>query len=105
VALTLAKTAIEAAMSNLLKITSLIIVLLGSSSSLYAKSVVIYLIGDSTVANYSDNYDPGKDYYKTRYPVTGWGQVNTKPIGTGNLTIPIFSRKEPRWLPSLFSKP
>ncbi len=35
----------------------------------------IYLIGDSTVANYADNYDPGKDYMKTRYPVTGWGQV------------------------------
>ncbi|UII27146.1 rhamnogalacturonan acetylesterase [Fulvivirga maritima] len=37
--------------------------------------VHIYLIGDSTVANYADNYDPGKDYMKTRYPVTGWGQV------------------------------
>lgn len=36
---------------------------------------VIYLIGDSTVANYADNYEPGKDYFKTRYPVTGWGQV------------------------------
>lgn len=39
------------------------------------KTVVIYLIGDSTVANYADNYDEGKDYYKTRFPVTGWGQV------------------------------
>ncbi len=37
--------------------------------------VTIYLIGDSTMADYADNYDPGKDYYKTRYPVTGWGQV------------------------------
>ncbi len=35
----------------------------------------IYLAGDSTMANYADNYDPGKDYMKTRYPVTGWGQV------------------------------
>lgn len=35
----------------------------------------IFLIGDSTVADYANNYDPGKDYYKTRYPVTGWGQV------------------------------
>ncbi len=35
----------------------------------------IYLIGDSTMADYSDNYDPGKDYMATRYPVTGWGQV------------------------------
>ena len=37
--------------------------------------VTIYLIGDSTMADYSDNYDPGKDYMKTRYPLTGWGQV------------------------------
>lgn len=35
----------------------------------------IYLAGDSTMANYADNYEPGKDYMKTRYPVTGWGQV------------------------------
>ncbi len=27
------------------------------------------------MADYSNNYDVGKDYYKTRYPVTGWGQV------------------------------
>lgn len=37
--------------------------------------VTIYLIGDSTVANYADNYEEGKDYYQTCYPVTGWGQV------------------------------
>ncbi|MEZ4894207.1 MAG: hypothetical protein R2778_14480 [Saprospiraceae bacterium] len=54
----------------------LLIVLLGSCcSSLRKKPVTIYLIGDSTVANYADNYDSGKDYFKTRYPVTGWGQV------------------------------
>lgn len=35
----------------------------------------IYLVGDSTMADYSDNYDVGKDYMKTRYPMTGWGQV------------------------------
>ncbi len=39
------------------------------------KPVTVYLIGDSTMADYSDNYDEGKDYMKTRYPVTGWGQV------------------------------
>ncbi|WP_242009170.1 alpha/beta hydrolase fold domain-containing protein [Robertkochia solimangrovi] len=39
------------------------------------KPVTIYLIGDSTMADYSNNYEPGKDYMKTRYPVTGWGQV------------------------------
>ena len=52
----------------------LIIILLGCSS-LQKEPVVIYLIGDSTMANYADNYDEGKDYFKTRYPVTGWGQV------------------------------
>ncbi|MGI0107518.1 rhamnogalacturonan acetylesterase [Salinimicrobium sp. WS361] len=35
----------------------------------------VYLIGDSTMADYSNNYDPGKDYMKTRYPIMGWGQV------------------------------
>lgn len=35
----------------------------------------VYLIGDSTMADYSGDYDPDKDYMKVRYPVTGWGQV------------------------------
>lgn len=35
----------------------------------------VYLIGDSTMADYANNYEPDKDYMKTRYPVTGWGQV------------------------------
>ena len=34
--------------------------------------VTLYLIGDSTVADYADNYEPGADYMQTRYPVTGW---------------------------------
>lgn len=38
------------------------------------KVTTIFLIGDSTVADYANNYDEG-DYYKTRYPITGWGQV------------------------------
>ena len=38
------------------------------------KVVKVYLIGDSTVADYTGNYDD-KDYMKERYPVTGWGQV------------------------------
>lgn len=37
--------------------------------------VTVYLIGDSTMADYSDNYDSGEDYMKTRYPLMGWGQV------------------------------
>ncbi|PXY46427.1 rhamnogalacturonan acetylesterase [Flavobacterium hydrophilum] len=44
--------------------------------SLKSKKVTtIYLIGDSTMADYANNYEPGKDYMKVRYPVTGWGQV------------------------------
>lgn len=35
----------------------------------------IFLMGDSTMANYADNYDVGKDYLQTRYPMTGWGQA------------------------------
>lgn len=35
----------------------------------------IYLIGDSTMADYTGDYEPGKDYMKNRYPITGWGQV------------------------------
>ena len=36
---------------------------------------IVYLIGDSTMADYANNYEPGKDYMKIRFPVTGWGQV------------------------------
>ena len=43
--------------------------------STHESTQTIFLIGDSTMANYADNYEPGKDYMKTRYPVTGWGQV------------------------------
>lgn len=35
----------------------------------------IYLIGDSTMADYTGDYEPGKDYMKVRYPIAGWGQV------------------------------
>ncbi|WPR74032.1 rhamnogalacturonan acetylesterase [Algoriphagus sp. NG3] len=38
------------------------------------KVTKIYLIGDSTMADYS-NYGGDEDYMKDRYPVTGWGQV------------------------------
>ena len=46
-----------------------------TSFIIHKKVVIVYLIGDSTMADYSNNYDEGKDYFKTRYPVTGWGQV------------------------------
>ncbi|WP_018479489.1 rhamnogalacturonan acetylesterase [Pontibacter roseus] len=38
------------------------------------KPVTVYLIGDSTVADYTGDYDD-KDYMTTRYPIAGWGQV------------------------------
>lgn len=53
----------------------LIISILLGCYALPKEPVVIYLIGDSTIANFADNYDEGKNYFKTRYPVTGWGQV------------------------------
>jgi lysophospholipase L1-like esterase len=56
----------------------LILLVLGLSLMAFSfqkESVNIYLIGDSTMADYSDNYEEGKDYMKTRYPITGWGQV------------------------------
>lgn len=46
----------------------------------------VYLIGDSTMADYSNNYDEGKDYMKTRYPITGWGQVFQPVMNKKNLS-------------------
>ncbi|UXP32175.1 rhamnogalacturonan acetylesterase [Reichenbachiella agarivorans] len=53
----------------------ILLVVFSGFFSMKKKPVSIYLIGDSTMADYTDNYDEGKDYYKTRYPITGWGQV------------------------------
>jgi lysophospholipase L1-like esterase len=60
-----------------LQLVFLVCVLLLSTTGLSQKekSITIYLIGDSTMADYSGDYDPGKDYLTTRYPMTGWGQV------------------------------
>ncbi|WP_082379345.1 rhamnogalacturonan acetylesterase [Pseudalgibacter alginicilyticus] len=35
----------------------------------------LYLIGDSTMADYISYYDSKEDYIKKKYPITGWGQV------------------------------
>lgn len=67
-------------------VSFLLVVLLlsgcGSQSSVqkttakrYKKVTHLYLIGDSTMADYTGDYEPGKDYMKVRYPITGWGQV------------------------------
>lgn len=53
----------------------LVLVISLKAFSFQEEPVSIYLIGDSTMADYSDNYEEGKDYMKTRYPITGWGQV------------------------------
>ncbi|MBO9200549.1 MULTISPECIES: rhamnogalacturonan acetylesterase [Niastella] len=48
----------------------------------YKKRIVkVYLIGDSTVADYSLE----KDFETKRYPVTGWGQVFQPFLKAGNL--------------------
>ncbi|MFC6998914.1 rhamnogalacturonan acetylesterase [Rufibacter roseus] len=47
------------------------------------KIVHVYLVGDSTVADYSD-YD-GEDYMNKRYPVMGWGQVFQPFLRSDNL--------------------
>ncbi|HSI69510.1 MAG TPA: rhamnogalacturonan acetylesterase [Gillisia sp.] len=46
----------------------------------------VYLIGDSTMADYSNNYDEGKDYMKTRYPIAGWGQVFQPVMNRNNIS-------------------
>ncbi|MBF8963606.1 rhamnogalacturonan acetylesterase [Pontibacter sp. FD36] len=38
------------------------------------KTVTVYLIGDSTVADYTGDYEE-EDYMLKRYPVAGWGQM------------------------------
>lgn len=60
-----------------LAILSIVILLLmfACKTSETKKITKVYLIGDSTMADFSGDYDKGKDYMKTRYPMTGWGQV------------------------------
>lgn len=57
------------------KLALLVVSCLGLFAFTPKKPVTVYLIGDSTMADYANNYEPGKDYMKVRYPVTGWGQV------------------------------
>lgn len=52
----------------------LLAILVASAFAPKEKIQKIYLIGDSTMADYS-NYGEDEDYMKDRYPVTGWGQV------------------------------
>ncbi|WP_372648127.1 rhamnogalacturonan acetylesterase [Draconibacterium sp.] len=56
----------------------------GETENNNTKAIKIWLIGDSTVADYSNNYDDG-DYMKDRYPITGWGQVFQSFVSGENL--------------------
>lgn len=53
-------------------VASLAVALLMLSSCTQRKDITVWLIGDSTMADYA-NY--GEDYMKERYPQTGWGQA------------------------------
>lgn len=65
-------------MKHYLKIKQFAFIILTSCLSMVFaqnnKTTSVYLIGDSTVADYTGDYEPGKDYMKSRYPVAGWGQ-------------------------------
>lgn len=37
------------------------------------------------MADYSKDYEPGKDYMKTRYSITGWGQQFQQFMNSDNL--------------------
>ncbi len=47
--------------------------------------LTVYLIGDSTMADYANNYEPGKDYMKVRYPVTGWDRFSSNSLSSDSL--------------------
>ncbi len=73
-----------------LALSVLFIVLIGLFAFLsHEKSSTIFLIGDSTMADYA-NY--GEDYMKTRYPMTGWGQVFQEFVSPQNIVdVPLLS--------------
>lgn len=54
-----------------LSLIMILTVLMTGASSSKSRIVKIFLVGDSTMANYRLE----KDYMEKRYPVTGWGQV------------------------------
>lgn len=68
-----------------LLITSLLVGVVSFGFIANKNVVTVYLIGDSTMADYADNYDEGEDYMKTRYPITGWGQVFQQFMTSENL--------------------
>lgn len=67
-------------------IGGLAVVLCLMAFSLEKKPSTVYLIGDSTMADYTGDYDPGKDYLKDRYPLTGWGQVFQQFLSSDGLS-------------------
>ncbi len=60
--------------ANTLIFAALMPIAIGLTSFVFTEKVTkIYLIGDSTMADYS-TYE-GEDYMNKRYPIMGWGQV------------------------------
>ena len=73
-------------MSKKLLYPFVLLISLGFMAFTFQKDpVTIYLIGDSTMADYSGDYDKDKDYMKTRYPLMGWGQVFQEKMSTEKL--------------------
>ncbi|MGQ7853128.1 rhamnogalacturonan acetylesterase [Pedobacter sp. WC2501] len=62
-------------------LASLGVAIMLMSSSIKPKPVKVYLIGDSTVADYSLD----DAYMQKRYPMTGWGQVFQQFLKKDNL--------------------
>ncbi|MGB8703772.1 MAG: rhamnogalacturonan acetylesterase, partial [Gillisia sp.] len=62
-------------MKKILKFSILVCALVLLAFKSQKEPVTLFLVGDSTMADYTGDYDPGKDYMKVRYPITGWGQV------------------------------
>lgn len=62
----------------------LLIFLLGCSPAKKNSTITLWIIGDSTAADYSKN----PDYLQKRYPVTGWGQV-FQPFVSGDSLLNI----------------
>lgn len=65
-------------------VSILAIVLMAFTSQ--SDPVTVYLVGDSTMADYSGDYEPGKDYMKSRYPLMGWGQVFQQFMSSDSLS-------------------
>lgn len=73
--------------NNILKcLAGLSVVMFLMAFNIERKHTAVYLIGDSTMVDYTGNYDLGKDYLRERYPLTGWGQVFQQFLSSDSLS-------------------